>query len=1042
MEGDPISSFAEGTDPALKDEDTYGMGLLVDGESSNRTGVEDRFVVLEQFRMRPATDIINLDSDDDDMGYTITEPIKYQSTPTNDFMPRTEVIEQRHIPSSLVNTPTRDTVIKAKKKLFPSDAARDSIMQKAGMLTPPYDISANSSFSVSRDQNREETSEEDEETIMKKLLEDYNTNYGPSNDMATTTSSEVNEAMKARNRSEADGVARSQQLRAQMKQRNESLKRRAAEVDEWEDDTPDMPADRARLLQSNRRSLTPVDQNNVDDQDVAWGLLDEAREDSSQTRSQQARRPPQSKFNPYSRAAAENLRTQSRHIEEDVSEDEETWYGKMRAKEDQHSRILASAYGLTEKQVQKRQRPDTANHSRPAKRPRFHAPDLNGTPGLKPAHKPSQPGLSTAEIRKLMGTEDTTVDPDNQEKVSVRFAALNSISQSRLPVVSAAAGTITEESVFPSQDSIEHITFPKNYAALSHARQEYTVKREIARERGRDLSAIQKCFMDFATFMSLSGSSLEGPASAEITELRVFAQRVLVEGRPGKPLRKRIGDISGNLKRRIDRLKLTPGARLDDASVSVQLDVILSNPWLRLLKQEIPKAQAQAAQYASESNRLTNEHHSKKHTASSGTAHKSKNAERLTELQRAVKRFDTSKPRNYSSQEDSALHIVDPENDGAISDEDDELGPVFTRPEKASYGIEVEEEVEMPFKKPVFRQGRDSSLLEQMVIRNSQQEHAQRQGAQRADNDMVEEQRARAAQRAEKQANEATAETPSTSQEDTIDDPEYNDSVMEEFDDLTSEEGISLDANGRALCSQYEIRMQTSGFGDIDAHEHIQGRFLDQEKAVEAAHQHLMGFLARRGLNPMIAKDSSFDRTHEIYRERIRFADDREASVYIVEELVAPSDEALDYAKVQAACRPPQIWLVDWQKTFEPVTENDKDSLFGDEAETAAAAGDTKSKPSTITENETIRNVRAFLNLRLANQYALEEYQRWYMDHSREDESLLANLKEIGEAFKNLPEGQCWGQENSFEVKKDGMGKAVEYFRIEVVKANSFGPSN
>ncbi|KAK5945968.1 hypothetical protein PMZ80_000107 [Knufia obscura] len=1043
-----------------------GQSLFLEPQRTPRRGVDSREVVLQQFRERQ--DIIMLDIEDDDGSisqlqstetYTATKPLTSLSTSA-------QVIERRTIASSLpapvkANSTVGDTQSGVKRRLFSSANAKETMYKFSGLLSPPSDpdspqsnvgpiandIPNHSSWSfgnldIHQDEQRSQdwaydASEAGELSMQLAQLVNPEVAAGgisKGSSAQPAPASEVASSMK--DAIEAEGIARSQMLRAKRKQSDTNERGRSSSSP-----TPHHPSvglqqkhDTSHKIQKARENqwedLEELSADEIERQlDFAEMLRNGDRASGKTSNSSRGNtdRTRTAKPNSYSRTEADKFRTQTRHLEIDDNDDGDDAFAKtilasndlpdvitpeeQKAREERLIRMKMGAF--PGKPILK-----TKEKEMPARPVKFHSPwDDKPRPKQKNALQRPQKHSRQA-IREMMGTASVQDDSaqndqdDNNAGSSRRavpsLAVLEQLSARKATVGAARNNTgdwRDRYDMLPQQG--DNLNLPKEFSSMSEARQGLLVKRETLKERKKDLDSMLEVYKAFTRLLTLD--ELGDSDTKQLAEVKKFSVAVLDNDKSGKSARKRMLDISNNVKRRVQRLTSTPD-EIDEEAASHLLPDIMSPEHYEKLQEEYEKTHAELSpvlgdlEKLRESNKAranrTREGHSKGcGTAKGSMSHLSK-SERSREVyyrsldkkieqgRAQLARFNQGEASATARADTGDLEIVDnQDNESAISEEDAvNNGDDFMRPlgstkkltRSKDDGMSIEEINRLEDERQKIEAARpaqaaDMSLLQQMAAKAEQANHASSQGGQKHDSQMLQNMRRREAARAErkrKQEEMATAADAKEKNSEVAEDDSIEVESSREFDDSDLEEEDEEDAaeeeddEGQPVCKRYIVKACIVGVSaELDEDEHLLGKFLNKQKAIKKVSE----------IAPWVQKEfarcnpdsdnSSFSITTkdlpDEYEQQMTLGVDGDAGcrTWIEEELYNPSEEAYENAKVYKACKQQEVWYVDWERIIKPVQEDEDEEMEDadqvDEQDSAEQASEPVAPSSPKEHQET-----------------------------------------------------------------------------------------
>ncbi|KAK5083825.1 hypothetical protein LTR05_006331 [Lithohypha guttulata] len=740
------------------------------------------------------------------------------------------------------------------------------------------------------------------------------------------------------------------------------------------------------------------------------------------------------------------------------------------------ARITASALGKPMKSVLK-----DGGSKKPAKRVQFHAPEMANP--AKKARKPVQPQITMAsnDIRTLMGiSSKPSIATETSEGARPTLSGLSQLTQDRIDHGSQKQKNDTS-GLYPEQGLPEYLTLPKGFEAMESVRKSLIIQRETASERLRDLSAIQGCFEHFAKLLSYG--ALLGSNATELRELKTFTQKVLEDECTGKLNRQRINEVRENVKRRLSKIDTDA---LPNGAVEDRLSDILRQDYWEKLQVEVPKLRSESDRLkalCSQKNTKTcirggcqGNLKAKKTTASLRATGTKKDGPLAAQIRAQLTKFKAAEERDG---EEAVLEIDIPDRGDDYTSEEEEgdeflYAPKRTDLESKDIAGNAEDSESQMRLLPV--QAADQSLLERMVTTTQQREHANRQGAQKPDSQMLQDMKARESARAamkQKPADvDATSEDIEIEEVDLSPSAEFNDSDLE--DDVEDHNEVQIEGEiGRPECYRYLVYSHIHGHPSMNG-QHLIDRFLNRAKAIKEVLK-----VAPQVRKDILNLDSNAPQEYTItlkqneteYEQQLAMGEDGDVGcrTWIERERYNPSEEAYNNVKVKKACRGPNVWSVDWEKiispiieeaahkdtdissklalnTSEPTLDDILDDLFEPDTELPGCAQAVPEKGfQPITERATQDHQRLFTSIAYANRHASEVFMTFVITHlsSPGDIAYITTINnDIEEQLERCSDLHCWMREDSFVTERKGLGKVNESMRIWVRKCQTTGPSN
>ncbi|KAJ9614420.1 hypothetical protein H2200_002556 [Cladophialophora chaetospira] len=179
----------------------------------------------------------------------------------------------------------------------------------------------------------------------------------------------------------------------------------------------------------------------------------------------------------------------------------------------------------------------------------------------------TEPGSGNSSTISPQDTSVEDLNEDMEGAAASRFRPGSEIqmlpvrnNSSRDAFGNATIGSLRRPAFAPASSQRQEtrgLTLPKNFDMLPEDEKETVVQHEIAKERQRDLEAIGTVFWDTSHLLCYTNRDLSDRVmqteTDELKEIGRFIALVIDQNRSGKAARKRIQDISGNIKRRIDK---------------------------------------------------------------------------------------------------------------------------------------------------------------------------------------------------------------------------------------------------------------------------------------------------------------------------------------------------------------------------------------------------------------------------------------------------------------------------------------------------------
>lgn len=735
-------------------------------------------------------------------------------------------------------------------------------------------------------------------------------------------------------------------------------------------------------------------------------------------------------------AKSQQLRAQRKFRSQEDPEPVKSIDEEQKRRDARLARITASALGKPMEPLLK-----DGGSKKPAKRVRFHAPEM-ASPAKK-ARKPVQPQIAMAsnDIRTLMGiSSKPSIAPEPLEGARPTLSGLSQLTQDHIDHGSQKQKNDTS-GLYPEQGLPEYLTLPKGFEAMESVRKSLIIQRETASERLRDLSAIQGCFEHFAKLLSY-GALLDSNA-AELRELKTFTQKVLEDECTGKLNRQRINEIREKVKRTLSKIDTDA---LPDGAVEDRLSDILRQDYWEKLQVEVPKLRSESDRLKALCSQKNTKTHirrgrqgnqkAKKSTASPRATNTKKEGPLAAQIRAQLTKFKAAEERD---EEEAVLEIDIPDRGDDYTSEEEEgdeflYAPKRTDPESKDIAGNAEDSKSQMRIPPV--QAADQSLLERMVTTTQQREHANRQGAQKPDPQMLQDMKARESARAAMKQKPADVDATSKDMEieevDLSPSAEFNDSDLE--DDVEDDTEMQIDGEiTRPECYRYLVYSHIHGHPSMNG-QHLIDRFLNRAKAIKEVLK-----VAPQVRKDILNLDSNAPQEYTVtlkqneteYEQQLAMGEDGDVGcrTWIERERYNPSEEAYNNAKVKEACRGPDIWSVDWEKTISPIIEE--------------AVHEKDFQP--IVERATQDHQRLFTSIAYANRHASEVFMTFVITHlsTPGDVPYITTINnDIEEQLERCSDLHCWMREDSFVTEREGLGKVDESMKIWVRKCQTTGPSN
>lgn len=952
-------------------------------EPFRRKGIEDRADVLAEVEKAASrNEIIMIDDDDyDPVQHHEPLPMPASQLAAQAFELPQEVSSSRAKPSTST-TP--------KKTLFGRDFSLNPSIVSLDLPTPPasdtqspqhrstFGVNAHAeswSFENLSESAKSIFSSQSPEPILQSRTETDSTT-------STTASGELDNTKK---QLEQQGLQRSKHLR----QRKIELKKSGHSPrpqQEWPfSESVKSDRDRSQTILQARDQGWDISSSDDEDISKAWDLKGEA---SGRLTPGLATKKP----NPYSRTAANEYRTQHRHLENPTalfstisSDIPQKTENEQRQADERLNRIKEKNQIFSSKK---------RKWSPP---PAFHTIDLSG--------QEKRPRLAEGLTKMQSGATDIAytniTESPNHSDWSQSNGLLSTISdlqrRVKAPVKATTSTTIVQEKnfedMFPVQDS--EILLTKSVQKLTGSHAEASRRRNRYLERSRDLNSIFEAAEKLALLLTITDTTAE--LSKWIDEVKLFSKAVLDEDRSGKLQRKRVDDIRHNAIRRMNNSRKEPCSRLAD----VKFSAILTDEHATKLRTEIPLVNAAFKDAQAEAKARSNDKHEYKKKACRAVRAQPKiqsldgRLARVMDSSNQATRQDMQivarrellamhdaqvykTPDKYDNVEtmdlDFGMAASDDNDDDDVSEEDEgedymrPTGVVFSKNTQRGQSVgatDLQAHVHVP----------NVSSFAEIPKHLQPPTQSTYTGTQQADPEIIKRMQEKAAERLASNSQRYVMQPP-TDHAGSVANEAESDSESEDLasNAETDTEDIPRDEDGNAVCRQYTVKVITTGLGTEDENELVLYESFRQDKAWKILMSVQSWFQKRFELhNPNIQTDrynwnQNANKAHTECTQTFEYdllpgRYGYHASLTSVE--LTLNHAAYEKAKTQKVLKSLKLWVVDWEKTIEPYQESPEEfdkNTSGNEAATTDvqrsetdiqnASNDVESQePSQVTQS-------------------------------------------------------------------------------------------
>lgn len=903
-------------------------------------GIDDRAHVLKQIRHANQNDIIMIDVNNDEQHKDLAVQSASDSATENSANSIAIIFDQT----------ASSAIAKPKKKLFHTNMTFGSHAAPLDLLTPPpsdHDspeetlicrvAESNTSRSWNFDGIPRSTKSCPFDFGEKDDRQAENGQSVSTNPANAVSSASADPLDNIKQRAEAQGCQNSKALREQKKEQRKvsqnSLPRMKVSTSMQQQRTISRISDHSYQVQGQRKETSASDDADVA---VAWNLMGEASGVSS--RKQSATR-----LNPYSREAAEQYRTQNRHVS-NIEPDVQT-VDLISSNPGDIAPVSQEEQQRREERLNRMKQNQFFGSRKRDRNPpgKFHGIDLT-------EEQPKRRRLNESGTASPQTKIPASREPDGSTLTKTQstgiFSALEKLQRNlKNPVSTPVARKQDLDEMFPPQEA--DILLTKKVRELTGSHAEIAQRRDRFKERQRDLASILGVSMKLALLLSVDDTNTSIPKWLE--EITEFIDAVLKKNRSGKLQRRRIDDIRSTLERRLHSLSEPP-----EHVAEKRFAEVLNPHYLAQIQSEIPqiedevkKAQAEIKaqsnqKYKSKRNGLQALHRDETRTNAkkrpSVRTNRGVGQRNIDEQTAGIKAqlalfyaqdSQTSRTIDAVDSMDLGSSFAESDDESDVSEEDEGercmrpiglASPIPGQVVQSAPSVDKQISVTKPNVPSFAEAAKEVQAPERTAYT----------GTQRPDEEMIKRMEQRRAQQQIRSSQEAPVHSH------IADEVEESSEVDEDTgtEELVSDEEVALDEiaqdeDGNPICWQYTVAVKTVGLGADDDFEHIACITFDKKKA-KAKLDAITGWFTKeyRRLNPDISVDSYKvtvdNHPNGNVTQELKIGPLRESGYHatLTREVVKKAEVDYELAKKWQIVRSHKSWFVDFKKSITPYHED------------------------------------------------------------------------------------------------------------------------